>query len=216
MIPSVYEPSPDLDQRTRVDTVLAIVAAVAMLAFAWSGFQGAQWVRERFQFSDDAAAASEQALELAAEADRLQDRDTVLFIEWLVAADSGDQETADIVFGLFRPEVKSWVLSVDLDEAESPTDSLIDNPAYDVNELRARSEQLEEVSDIQAARSREASETGARYGGLGLLFAVVLASVGIASRFEHHRIRSSLLVVSLLLLGIGIAALVVTPISLRA
>jgi len=215
-MPSAYAPSPEVGKRTRVDTALAVVAAVAMLAFAWSGFQGAQWVRERFQFSDDAAAASEQALELAAEADRLEARDTLLFIEWLVAVDSGDQATADIVFGLFRPEVRTWVLTADLEGSSSPTDSLLDDPAYDVNALRLESAQLDDESAAQAAKSREGSKTAARYGGLGLLFAVVIASVGIASRFEHHRIRTSLLMISSVLLGIGLAALAVTPVSLSA
>ena len=52
--------------RRRSDAALAILASLSMLAFAWSGFQSAEWVRERFLRSDDAAAASEQSLKLAA------------------------------------------------------------------------------------------------------------------------------------------------------
>ncbi|WP_394936345.1 hypothetical protein [uncultured Ilumatobacter sp.] len=100
MLP-ITEPSHDVAARDRGDTMLALTAAVSMLAFAGARFQSAEWVRERFLLSDKAAVASEQSLKLAAEADRLEERDTNLFVELLIAIDAGNPQTAEVVFDLF-------------------------------------------------------------------------------------------------------------------
>lgn len=100
MLP-ITEPSHDVAARDRGDTMLALIAAVSMLAFAWAGFQSPEWIRERFLLSDRAAVASERSLKLAAEADHLEERYTNLFVEWLIAIDAGNPQTADIVFDLF-------------------------------------------------------------------------------------------------------------------
>jgi hypothetical protein len=202
--------------RRRSDTALAILASLSMLAFAWSGFQSSEWVRERFQRSDDAAAASEQSLELAAEADRLEERDTLLFIEWLVALDSGEPATADIIFDLFRPPVQEFVLTVEFDERGLPVESLLDSTEYDVFELRTEAAELDREAQKQRAGTREASKTGARYGGLGLLFAAVLASTGVATRFESSRVRRPILIASTAVIAIGLIALMLTPLSMSA
>jgi hypothetical protein len=44
-------PTDDDRERSRTrrsDSILALLAALATLGFAWSGFESAQWVRERF------------------------------------------------------------------------------------------------------------------------------------------------------------------------
>lgn len=211
MLP-LLEPVDNTAARGRTDAALALIAALSTLAFAWSGFQSAEWVRERFLLSDEAAAASEQSLELAAESDRLEERDTILFVEWLVALDSGQPQTADIVFDLFRPPLKEFVRTVDVDEQGLPTESIYESVDYDVIDLREQSAALDMEASEKSSESREASKIAARYGGLGLLFAAVLASSGVSSRFGT-RVRRPLIVVTGGLLSIGLVALVVTPLS---
>ena len=200
--------------RRRSDAALAILASLSMLAFAWAGFQSAEWVRERFLRSDDASAASQQALELAAEADRLEERDTILFVEWLVAVDAGKEETADIVFNLFRPPVQEYINNAEVDDRGLPVESLLESTDYDVFDLRAKSAELVREAQERSAASREASKIGARYGGLGLLFAAVLASIGVATRFESSRVRRPILVTSGALMMIGLIMMLATPLSI--
>ena len=202
--------------RRRSDAALAILASLSMLAFAWSGFQSAEWVRERFLRSDDASAASQQALELAAEADRLEERDTILFVEWLVAVDAGKEETADIVFNLFRPPIQEYINNAELDDRGLPVESLLESTDYDVFHLRAKSAELVREAQERSAASREASKIGARYGGLGLLFAAVLASIGVATRFESSRVRRPILFTSGGLMVIGLVMMLATPLSISA
>jgi hypothetical protein len=84
MLP-IVERSGNISTRSRGDVALALTAAISTLAFAWSGCESIEWVRDRFLLSDQAAAASQHSLELAAEADRLEERDTILFV-WRAGA----------------------------------------------------------------------------------------------------------------------------------
>jgi hypothetical protein len=209
----IAERSGNISTRSRGDVALALIAAISTLAFAWSGFQSTEWVRDRFLLSDQAAAASQQSLELAAEADRLEERDTILFVEWLVAIDTGNPETAAIVFDLFRPPLQEFVRNVEVDEQGRPTETIFESVEYDVQDLREQSEALDREAYEQSAASREASRIAARYGGLGLLFAAVLASSGVAARFGS-RVRPLLIVVASGLLTIGLVVMAMTPLSL--
>ena len=63
-----------------------------------------------------------------------------------------------------------------------------DDPSYDVFEMRSQENDLEAESREQNAKSRDASRNAARYGGLGVMFAAVLAAVGSpVSSTENNR-----------------------------
>lgn len=206
---------PGHDER-RNDALLAIIAATATICFAWSGYQSAEWVRERFLLSDESAALSEQALEVSAEADRLEERDAILYVEWLIAVDAGDEDTAATIFSVFRPEAQAYFTTAPTAENGLPAAPTFDDPAYDVNEMRRQDAELDAESRQLSAESREASQSGARYGGLGLLFAGVLAIAGIASRFEQGRSRASMTAVAVALLLLGLSGLIISPLSFSA
>ena len=210
-------PSADSDLESartrRSDTLLALLAALATLAFAWSGFQSAEWVRERFQRSDTAAAMSEDALKISAEADRLEERDRILFVEWLLALDAADAATAEVVFELFRPQIQNYLRSVTLDEKGAPNVPPFDSPQYDVTQMRSEAAEFEGGARTENALSRTASEYGARYGALGVIFAAVLAGVGIATRFSERRVRLGLTAVVGVLCVVGLVLLVFSPLS---
>lgn len=195
---------------------MVAVAAVAMIAFAWSGFQSAEWVRERFLRSDLAASLSEDALEISAEADRLEERDVILYVEWLVARDTGALETAEDVFLLFRPEMQQQLLETEIDRAGVPVVPPFDDPDYDVVKMRSQARDLESESRDQNAKSRDASRNAARYGGLGVMFAAVLAAVGISGQFHHKRSRRILSSLAGGLLLVGLLYMAFSPISTTA
>lgn len=195
----------------RSELMLALLAGVAMVAFAWAGFQSSQWVRERFLRSDDAAALSEEALELAAEADRAEERDTLLYVEWRLAIEEGDQEVADRVFDLFRDDFQGYLEAADRDARGVPLTDPRDDPAYDVVADRAAAAELDREAVAATSASRDASGNGARFGVLGLVFAAVLAAVGIASRLELTRTRNGLAWVSGTLLAVGVVVMVGLP-----
>jgi hypothetical protein len=197
--------------RDRSELALAVLAGIAMLAFAWAGFQSSLWVRERFLLSDEAAAVSQDALELGAEADRAEEQDSLLYIEWRLALRAGNQDVADGVFDLFRPEFQEYIRRADVDDRGIPSTDPRDDPSYDVVGKRADSTQLEREAASLAAQSRLASRTGARFGVLNLMFAAVLAVAGIASRLDLPRTRMGLTMISGVLLLVGVVVMVSLP-----
>jgi hypothetical protein len=70
---------------------------------------------------------------------------------------------------------------------------------------RAASARPDEQATAVTPEARQASRNGARFGVLSLVFAAVLAVVGIAGRLELPRIRSGLSVASGALLVVGLA-----------
>jgi hypothetical protein len=198
----------------RREGLMTAFAAIAMIAFAWSGFQSAEWVRARFLRSDLAAVLSEDALEMSAEADRLEQRDIVLYVEWLVAVDTDASETAEEVFLLFRPEVQQQLRDTDFGSDGTPVVPPFDDPSYDVIEMRSQANDLETESREQSARSRDASRNAARYGGLGVIFAAVLAAVGITGRLHGKRSRRVLSSLAAGLLMIGMLYLALSPVTI--
>jgi hypothetical protein len=209
--PEDVEPAPSNGGRR--DGLVMALAAVAMIAFAWSGFQSAEWVRVRFLRSDVAASLSEDALEISAEADRLEERDIILYVEWLVALDTDAFETAEDVFLLFRPQVQQQLLETNLGPDGTPAVPPFDDPSYDVFEMRSQANDLEAESREQNAKSRDASRNAARYGGLGVLFAAVLAAVGITGQLHGKQSRRILSSLAGGLLVIGLFYLTFSPVS---
>jgi hypothetical protein len=201
-----------LNGRRRGGLMVAL-ASIAMIAFAWSGFQSAEWVRERFLRSDVAATLSEDALEISAEADRHEERDVILYVEWFVALDNESPETAEDVFSFFRPQVQRQLLETALDPDGKPVVAPFDDPSYDLIDMRSQANDLETESREQNAKSIDASRNAARYGGLGVLFAAVLAAVGITGQLHGKQSRRILSSLAGGLLLIGLLYLTFSPVS---
>lgn len=198
-----------------VELALATIVVVSTLAFAWAGFQGSQWVRERFLLSDEASALGEDAAELTAEAARLEELDVSLILQWLAAIDSDEPETAALTYALMRPVVHVWIAEHEVGRSdEPPAQLLVDDPDYDVNRLRRDAAELGAETDRVGVASRQASRTGARYGGLALVFAISLAAASSASRFAWRRLRLVMVISAGVLLVIGLTATFNTPINL--
>jgi hypothetical protein len=193
----------------RTDLLLAVLAAIAAVGFAWTGYQSASWVRERFAISDSASSARERALGLSGEADRMEERDTLLYAEWLAALDSGDAKTANRLFELFRPEIKDYVEQTGASAGQPPPNAPFDDETYSANVRRQEASALETEARVLTGTAADASSAAARYSGIGVTFTAVLAATGIAIRFRSVRLRRVFIVVSTVLM-LGAVVLSVT------
>lgn len=193
----------------------AVFIAVASLALAWSGFQGSEWGRERLEGSDEAAALQEDSAQLTAQAERLEQQDIVLYVQWLGAVEAGDAETADRLFSLFRPELQDYVTGAPTDEDGVPLEAPFKSEDYDPAGKRAEAARVEADRQEKADQARKASATLARYGGMGVLFAVALVVSGIAGRLDEPY-GEGLRWVSRGLLLIGLIFLLFAPLGFSA
>ena len=192
-----------------------MLVALASLALAWAGFQGAEWARERVEASDEADALGEEADQLTAQAERLEQQETVLYAQWLAARETGAQETADRIFALFGPDLQRYVDAAPTDEDGVPLEPPFESPEYDAQGKRDEAEQVDAERRGKTDQAREASANMARYSGLGVILAVALVLTGIAGRFDDPY-RRGLEIVALALLVIALVLLVATPLSFSA
>ena len=197
----------------RADFVLAVLAGLATVGFAWTGYQSASWIRERFEMSDLAARASVEAVAATTEADRTLDRDTLLYAQWLAAIQSGDPETAEALYNLFGEDLQELLADSGVAEDGTPVDDPLADPEYEATELKAEAARLEAEAREFERNSREASSNAARYGGIGVTFTSVLAATGIALRFSNVRLQRVFVVICSLLTLAALALTLVSPVN---
>ena len=211
----VGAPDNPLDRERTATRSHVVLVALASLALAWAGFQASEWTRERLDASDESAALREESNQLNARADRLEQQDTMLYVQYLLAAEAGRQEEAAELFDLLRPELQAYVQSAPTNDNGVPLSPPFDSPGYDAQVIRQESERVRAERQDVDGRGAEASRNVARYGARGVFFAVSLVVAGISSRFEDPY-RRVLHVLARTLLAIGLVLLVLTPMSFRA
>jgi hypothetical protein len=114
---------------------------------------------------------------------------------------------------LFRPQLQQQLLETDLGSDGTPLVPPFDDPSYDVDDMRSQANDLETESREQNGKSRDASRNAARYGGLGVMFAAVLAAVGITGRLHGKHSRRILSSLAGGLLVIGLLYLTFSPVA---
>jgi len=213
--PDVEIPDDTVEQERSGTRSHALLIAIASLALAWAGFQGSEWSRVRLDGSDQVEALREESAQLQAAADRLEQQDTVLYVQWLSAVEAADQATAERLFELFRPELQNYVQAAPADEDGVPLVAPFDDPDYEAGAIRAGAEQVAADQKEAEQERTAASQNVARYGGMGVLFAVGLVVTGIATRFgdpDRRRLRF----LALGLIGIGLVYMLWAPLSFSA
>lgn len=96
-----------------------------------------------------------------------------------------------------------------------PLVSPFDDPDYDAGAIRADAEQVAAELNEEEQQRTAASRNVARYGGMGVLFAVGLVLTGIATRFGDPY-RRRLRILAQVLIGIGLVYLLWAPLSFSA
>jgi hypothetical protein len=192
----------------RTDVVLAVLAAVATVGFAWCGYQSSSWVRERFERADTASDLGADAIGVESEADRIEQVDVLLYAQWVAAIEDGDTELAESLFGLFRPEVRALVGTVD----QPPSTDPFGAEDYSARTRRGEARELEQRARALTRDAADASAAAARYSGIAVTFTAVLAATGIAIRFQNARVRRTFVVITSVLSLVAIVLVALSPI----
>jgi hypothetical protein len=196
----------------RTDVVLALLAAVATIGFAWCGYQSSSWVRARFERADAASDLGADAIGVASEADRIEQVDTLLYAQWVTAAESGDTELAASLVDLFRPEIREFLDEAGAAVDEPPPVDPFDSEDYSATKRRRDARDLDLRARALTRDAADASAAAARYSGIAVTFTAVLAATGIAIRFQNVRLRRGFVVITSILSAIAIALTVISPI----
>lgn len=155
----------------RSQLIAAIVLGVAATLTAVAAYTGSLRDGESLEAYSNSTRALNDANAFYAEASQTYALDQQLFVSYATAAQEGNEDLADYLTTLMRPEladaVEWWQ---ETDEAVTPFDDIEGNP-YVVEEL-ATAEGLEEESTTLFGEGVVANELGDRFGLATVLFAL--------------------------------------------
>jgi len=188
-----------------VETIAAVLLALATVGTAWSGYQASRWNGEQAKSFSRANAARIESTRASDLADAQTQIDVATFTQWVDAYAQEQTELADFYFTRFRPEFKpamdAWIATKPLQNEDAPLTPFA-MPEYKVA-ARAEAQQLEVAADALSAQARANVQRATNYVLAVVLFATALFFAGMAARFRTHRLR-------LMLLAFGVAILVGT------
>jgi len=192
--------------------VAPILSATAVAA-TWSGFQAGKWGGAMTVAFNEAAVNRTIAACDIAQASRDTAGDRATFGSFVLAAGSGDETTAAILFTEFRDEVQplieSWL-------AQNPsTDPSVGSPfdddSYAVFETIETASTALEVAEAYTTVALEARSNTGNYTLATVMFAIVLFLAGLSRQFAIKAVTIDLASVATVLLVAGIAALILLP-----
>lgn len=194
-LPVQREPERVAKRRTRrrAEISAGILLAFATVLAAWAGFQNAQWVRERFDVSDQSTSVASDASELRISADLDEQWDQSIFASWASALIDGREVEAIAYESLFRdaarPLLDSWVRAYAQDPAAALENGPFESDVYDVAQRRAQASVARGQARALSRESRSASQNGSHYALLMVFFAGALTFVGLTALFHERRVR---------------------------
>jgi hypothetical protein len=189
-------------------TVLAIVA----IATAWSGYQAAKWDGRQtylYGLANSDRFAADSAATLGGQ--QLLD-DTSMFVAWLQARETGDQQLQDLYVRRLSPAYRTafdaWV-ALGVNNPESPPGPRYMSEYH--NPLQEKADQLNKQATAEFEQGTVDRERGEKYVLDAVLFASVLFLVALAQRFREPKVRLAANGIALLLLAYVIISVVTLP-----
>jgi hypothetical protein len=201
--------------KDRVETLSAVLLAVAAVTTAWCSYQATRWNAE-------ATIVRGTTQKLRFEADRAQGLaeaetqiDVATFIQWVDASTTHDEQLADFYYARFRaefkPAVDAWIATDPMRNPDAPLTPFA-MPEYVV----AASEQAQQF-DQQAEASSEVShvyiQRATDYALGVVLGAVALFLAGMSTKLSRQRLRVAILVTGFIVYAGTMAWIVSMPIS---
>jgi hypothetical protein len=188
-----------LDARSNPLELLAtLLLALAVVATAWSTYQGARWRGEQAAETAKATAARIESSEAAIRAGQLTQVDIATFTQWVDATVAGNAELAGFYEQRFRDEFQrafdAWQASQPLTNPDAPLTpfALREYRLADADRATRLNREAGARSDAASAANRNADH----YMLAVVLFATALFFAGISGKLRSQLPRE-------LLLGLG-------------
>jgi hypothetical protein len=199
-----------------VETVAAVLLALATVATAWSGYQASRWNGEQAKAFSRANAARIESTRAGNLANAQTQIDVATFTQWVDAYAQEQTELADFYFRRFRAEFKpamdAWIATRPLQNPDAPLTPFA-MPEYQVAS-REDAQRLETQADALSAEARANVQRATNYVLAVVLFATVLFFAGMAAKFRTHRLRVALLAFGVFILVGTVIWLATFPVSI--
>jgi hypothetical protein len=200
----------------RVDTVAAILLALAAVATAWSSYQASRWTGEQAKAFSVANAARVESTRASSLANAQTEIDVALFTQWIDSHLRDEEELAGFYQQRFRNEFETafqaWLRTDPFTDPSAP-DSPFAMPAYSVA-ANEQAKDLEATADATAEVAREYVQRATNYVLGVVLFAVALFFAGISTKLPRPRLKKVILVVGIIVFVVAAVWIATFPISL--
>jgi hypothetical protein len=190
------------------------IAATLLLAFAtvgsaWSAYQSKRWGGVQMFSMVAANGARSEAVRLSDKASQLTSIDVSMFLQYISAVSSHQQQLADFILQRFRPEMKTavnaWRATQPLKNPDAPP-SPFAMKEYSLSTLQ-QSDQMNQLALQKLNEAKAANTRADDYVLLTVLFASALFFGGIGTKMQLRSLR-------IVLLSLGIVVFVATAVTL--
>jgi hypothetical protein len=204
------------EKTDRVETVAAVLLALATVATAWSGYQASRWNGEQAKAFSRATATRIESTRASDLADAQTQVDVATFIQWVDAYAQEETDLVDFYYERFRPEftpaMDAWIATRPLQNSDAPLTPFA-MPEYQLA-ARGEAQRLEAEADALSAQARANVQRATNYVLAVVLFATVLFFAGMAARFRTRRVRVALLAFGVVVLVGTVVWLATFPVSI--
>jgi hypothetical protein len=205
--------SPDRVQRDRrVELIAAVLLSIATVVTAWSAYQATRWSGEQADNYSVASARRTESVRASTLVNRQVLIDVTVYLDWLNAWQTGDEELEALLRSRMRPEFlpafEAWL--GDLGPGVIPAGTPFTQPEY-VLAAEEESAELEAEATLAIDAAREANQVSDDFVLAAVLFASVLFFSGLAGTFDSFRAQVILLALAGVMLVMGTVIVLTLP-----
>jgi hypothetical protein len=205
--------SPGRVQRDRrVELIAAVLLSIATVVTAWSAYQATRWSGEQADNYSVASARRTESVRASTLVNRQVLIDVTVYLDWLNAWQTGDEELEALLRSRMRPEFlpafEAWL--GDLGPGVIPAGTPFTQPEY-VLAAEEESAELEAEATLAIDAAREANQVSDDFVLAAVLFASVLFFSGLAGTFDSFRAQVILLALAGVMLVMGTVIVLTLP-----
>lgn len=197
-----------------LETWSAVLLSVTVILTAWSGFEASKWGGAMSIAFSQASSARIQANRAAGEATGARQVDLSIYALWVQMKAAGNEPAATYVrerfTDRFRVAFDDWVAQGGIRDPDHAPKSPFALPTYVVPGAREQVA-LDARADVKFEEALRNNQRGDNYTILSVLFAVVLFSSAMATRFANRRLEYGMLTFASAAFAVGVIFLLSFP-----
>ncbi|MFL6070063.1 MAG: hypothetical protein ACJ72Y_02130 [Actinomycetes bacterium] len=182
-----------------VDTVAAVLLALAAVATAWSSYQASRWTGEQAKAFSAANAARVEATQASNLANAQKEVDVNVFTQWVDAHLHDDHRVQTFYEQRFRdefePAFNAWLETDPFSDATAPESPFAMTQYVVAADQQAA--QLTATADATAEAAKVDVQRATNYVLGVVLFAVALFFAGVSPKLSRPRLRIGILAVGI-------------------
>jgi hypothetical protein len=194
----------------KMDIIFAILLLIATLSTAFCVYQATRWNGVQAVDFGESAKYRTESIRATTAANSQVIVDVQVFLSWVNAVSNGDLNEAKFLKERFREEFKPafevWIAGASTTNP-IPPGTPFDLPEYSVAKYN-ESARLEEKATAAFNAGKDANTNGDMYISNTVLFAIVLFFCGIYTRWDSMKIRTGILIVTLVVFSFAFYSLV--------